>query len=131
MICEPDDPLVNGMVVQPKYGGCCYKMQVAVNHSWWIVLYTGLHHGAVPDNTIFAAPQAQIGLRSWEFWAADGIYDSCDGIITRFIQDGGGVLTQFEVFMNRQVGFFTVDAHSHCRLLCVGTSTATGSESSM
>ena len=59
------------------------------------------HCGSVPDDTIYNNTYHEHPLKSWEFWCADGIYDSCHGVLTRYIQGGGGVLTQFETFMSR------------------------------
>ena len=76
-------------------------LSVAVNFLGWIVYYSGCHCGSVPDDTIYNNTYHEHPLKSWEFWCADGIYDSCHGVLTRYIQGGGGVLTQFESFMNR------------------------------
>ena len=73
----------------PKYGGCVYKVQVAVNFLGWICYWSGLHEGNINDNVskrvlvqsdcdfvqvIFAATLHEHPLRSWEFWCGDGIY---------------------------------------------------------
>ena len=102
-VLEPTNKALRDMLAQPKYGGCVYKFQIAVNFLGWICYYSGPHHGVVPDNVIYHRTYHQHPLRSWEYWCGDGIYNSCYGVITRFILQARGVFTRFQVFMNRWI----------------------------
>ena len=105
-VVEPKDEQLQKLLIQPKYGAHVYKIQVAVNFLGWICMYTGLHHGTVPDNVIYNNTQRQHPLRSWEFWCGDGIYESCYGVLTRFILAAGAVFTRLEVFMNTYINHY-------------------------
>ena len=103
---EPADSVLCGLLMQPKYGCCCYKIQVAVNFFGWIVYYSGPHHGSIPGNVIYNLTYRDHPLKSWEYWCGDGIYASCYGCVTRFILAAGEVFTPLQVFMNRCINSY-------------------------
>lgn len=103
---EPKDPALCALLMQPKYGCCCYKLQVAVNFFGWIVYYSGPHHGSIGDQVIYNMTYHDHALRSWEYWIGDGIYESCYGCLTRFILNAGQVFTPLQVFMNRCINSY-------------------------
>ena len=105
-VVEPDDEQLTEKLMQPKYGECVYKFQVAVNHLGWICCYTGLHYGTTPDNVIYDETYHLHPLKSWEFWCGDGIYNSCYGVLTRFRLVAKGVFTRLEVFMNSYINHY-------------------------
>jgi hypothetical protein len=102
-VTEPSSRFLSRLLMQPKYGGHVYKFQIATNFLGWICFYSGPHHGIVSDIDIYHNTYHLHPLKSWEFWCGDGIYNSCYGVITRFILAAGDVFTQFEVMMNRLV----------------------------
>ena len=106
MVVEPDDEQLADLLIQPKYGQCVWKFQVAVNHLGWICCYTGLHYGTTPDNVIYDETYHLHPLKSWEFWCGDGIYNSCYGVLTRFLLEAGSVFTRLEVYMNSYVNHY-------------------------
>jgi hypothetical protein len=81
-VVEPRDKRLSDLLMQPKYGQCCYKIQIATNFLGWICFYSGLHHGTVPENIIYNNTLHQHPLKSWEFWCGDGAYNSCFGVLT-------------------------------------------------
>ena len=85
---QPTDDDLRQRLFHPKYGGCVYKIQVAVNFLGWICYWSGPHEGNINDNVskrvlvqsdcgfvqvIYAATLHEHPLRSWEFWCGDGI----------------------------------------------------------
>ena len=91
---EPRNRQLAALLMQPKYGCCVYKFQIAVSHMGWICYYSGPHHGTIPDNIIYENTYDEHPLKSWEYWCGDGIYNSCFGVITRFILEAGSVFTR-------------------------------------
>lgn len=74
-VSEPKDKQLSDLLMQPKYGGHVYKLQVAINFLGWIVYYSGPHYGTEADNTIFEETMHEHWMYSWEFWCGDGIYN--------------------------------------------------------
>jgi hypothetical protein len=122
---QPDDIQLARLLFQPKYGSHVYKIQVAVNFLGWIVYYSGPHFGTEADNTIFEDTMYEHPMRSWEFWCGDGIYNSCYGVLTRYILQAGQVFTRMQVAVNAWIGHYrqrvehvmhTIKAHNMWRM---------------
>ena len=58
----------------------------------WICLYTGLHLGTRPDETIWDTTVSRFPFLSWEWWIGDGAYVDCGGVATRYLQQDGKAL---------------------------------------
>jgi hypothetical protein len=91
----------------------------------WIFYYSGPHFGTEADNTIFEDTMYEHPMRSWEFWCGDGIYNSCYGVLTRYILQAGQVFTRMQVAVNAWIGHYrqrvehvmhTIKAHNMWRM---------------
>jgi hypothetical protein len=93
---------------QPKYGAPVYKLQIGINFLGWITDATGPHLGQAPDNIIFddAVEEEEIEFEDWEWALGDGIYHSCDRVITKFQQDRNGIFSKAEIYVNAYMNFY-------------------------
>ena len=118
---QPTDDDLRQRLFHKKYMACVYKIQVAVNFLGWICYWSGPHEGNINDNVskrvlvqsdcgfvqvIYAATLHEHPLRSWEFWCGDGIYNSCYGVITRFVLQAGQVFTRAMVAVNTWISHY-------------------------
>ena len=87
-----------------------------------------LAHAQDQDNIIWDETWDEHPLGPWEWWFADGIYKTCDQVQTKYTREDGGVLSDFQVYINRFSAHFFVDvvpltfvvldlANKSCRLL--------------
>ena len=44
-------------------------------------------------------------LEDWEWWFGDSPYANCDKVMAKYVREDGGVLTQYQVFINRCITF--------------------------
>ena len=104
---RPDDAVMEHALFDGKSGkGHCYKIQVAINFLGWIVMYTGLHISKVQDNTVFEKTWPQHPLEDFEWWFGDSIYKTCDHVLAKYTIDDGGVLSDWQQYINNQVNFW-------------------------
>ena len=63
----------------------CYKFTLGISFLGFITDFVGLHLGTTPDNTAFdeAVADGKIDFEDWEWAIADGIYNSCNRVMTK------------------------------------------------
>ena len=59
------------------------------------------HTPQVQDNTIFEQTWDEHPLDTWELWFGDGMYKSCNHIQAKYTRDDGGVLSDYQIYINR------------------------------
>ena len=68
-----------------------------------------LAHAQDQDNIIWDETWDEHPLEPWEWRFAGGIYKTCDQVQTKHTREDGGVLSDFQVYINRRSVHFFVD----------------------